>query len=72
MNKFDINKVAETNRQAFRMMKTMHKALAAIATTEHGLDGGITARAIACDALVRSHKIANAGRVTIPARKEAA
>lgn len=58
MNKFDIPAVAETNRRCMRMMKIMHKALRQIVVAEHGLDGGITAQAIARDALVEAELIA--------------
>ena len=52
MNRFDINRITDTNRRTLAMLKLCHRALRDIVTSEPGLDGGIYARAVARDTLV--------------------
>ena len=60
MNRFDINRIAETNRRTLAMLKLCHRALRDIVTTEPGLDGGIYAQAVARDTLVELETMASA------------
>lgn len=60
MNRFDINRIAETNRRTLAMLKLCHRALRDIVTTEPGLDGGIYAQAVARDTLVELELMASA------------
>lgn len=52
MNRFDINRITETQRRTLAMLKLCHNALRDIVTSEPGLDGGIYAQAVARDTLV--------------------